>query len=232
MIQLKSESKLQYLFEDQSGAKNIILTGDSHHYIFKVRRHKQDEIIALRDLKNDTLYLYKITKIDKKEAFLELVEEKNLQIAVKKELHIGWCLIEAKNIEKVLPTLNEMGVTKITFITCVRSQQNIRLDIERMERILLNSSQQCGRSRMMEFDTAKNLKEFIEKYPDSYMLNFSQKHISQNSDDIQTIVIGCEGGFTEKEVALFDESKIVGFDTPLILKSESAVCAVASKVLV
>ncbi|KIM03703.1 MAG: 16S rRNA methyltransferase, partial [Sulfurovum sp. AS07-7] len=67
--------------------------------------------------------------------------------------------------------------------------------------------------------------------PKSYMLNFSQNHISE-LNDIETIVIGCEGGFTEKEIALFDESKIVGFDTPLILKSESAVCAVASKILI
>ncbi|WP_318532959.1 hypothetical protein [Sulfurovum mangrovi] len=36
---------------------------------------------------------------------------------------------------------------------------------------------------------------------------------------------------TEKETALFSSEKIVGFDTPLVLKSESAVCAVASKIL-
>lgn len=222
---------MQYLFENQSGAKSIILTGDSHHYIFKVRRHKDGETIALRNLKNDTLYLYKISKIDKKEAILELIEEQELGVSAKKQLHIGWCLIDPKNIEKVLPSLNEMGVDKITFITCKRSQQNIKLDFKRLDRIVLNSSQQCGRSRMMEFDNVNSLNEFLEKYPDSYMLNFSQKHISQNGDDIKTIVIGCEGGFTDKEVALFDESRVVGFDTPLILKSESAVCTVASKLI-
>ncbi len=222
---------MQYLFEGKSGEKNIILTGDSHHYIFKVRRHRQNEIIALRNLQDDTLYLYKISSINKKKAFLELVEEKDLQITAKKELHIGWCLIEPKNIEKVLPSLNEIGVSKITFILCARSQQNNKIDIQRLQRIMLNSSQQCGRSRMMEFDIMGSLKEFLSQNPKSYMLNFSQNHISE-LNDIETIVIGCEGGFTEKEIALFDESKIVGFDTPLILKSESAVCAVASKILI
>lgn len=222
---------MQYLFEDKSGEQNIILRGDSHHYIFKVRRHRQNEIIALRNLKDDTLHLYKIISIDKKEAVLELTEEKNLQITAKKELHIGWCLIEPKNIEKVLPSLNEIGVSKITFISCARSQQNNKIDLERFRRIVLNSSQQCGRSQMMEFEKMDSLKEFLSKNPDSYILNFSQNHIS-NGRDIKTIVIGCEGGFTDKEVALFDASKIIGFDTPLILKSESAVCAVASKVLV
>ena len=48
---------------------------------------------------------------------------------------------------------------------------------------------------------------------------------------IDTIVVGCEGGMTEDEVALFAPQRVIGFDTPLVLKSESAVCAVASKVL-
>jgi len=32
-------------------------------------------------------------------------------------------------------------------------------------------------------------------------------------------------------VALFQKENIMGLDTPLILKSESAVCAIASKLL-
>jgi len=222
---------MQYLYHENSGQSELVLSGDEHHYVFKVRRHRQNEIIALRNLKDDTLYLYKIVSIDKKEAFLELVEEKNLQITAKKELHIGWCMIEPKNIEKVLPSLNEMGVSKITFILCTRSQQNNKIDLERLHRIVLNSSQQCGRSHMMEFDTIGSIKEFLSQNPNSYMLNFSQNHISE-LNDIETIVIGCEGGFTDKEIVLFDKTKIVGFDTPLILKSESAVCAVVSKILI
>jgi len=61
-------------------------------------------------------------------------------------------------------------------------------------------------------------------------LNFSQNKIGSQSS-IDTIVIGCEGGFHEDEVALFEADKIIGLDTPLVLKSESAVCAVASKLL-
>lgn len=221
---------MQYLFYEDSGAKNIKLIGDNHHYIFKVRRHKEGDILGLRNLKNDILYIYKINSIDKKEAFLELVEERELIISTNKKLHIGWCVIEPKNIEKVLPSLNEIGVDKITFITCKRSQQNIKIDFERLHRIVLNSSQQCGRSRMMKFESAKSLKEFLEYYPQSYMLNFSQNHIS-NIGDIETIIIGCEGGFNDEEIKFFDKNRIVGFDTPLILKSESAVCAVSSKVL-
>lgn len=222
---------MQYLYHKDSGYDQLILRGDEHHYIFKVRRHRQNEIIALRNLEDDILYLYKIVSIDKKEAFLELVEEKVLQITAKNALHIGWCLIDVKNIEKILPTLNEMGVDKITFILCKRSQQNIKVDFDRLNRIVLNSSQQCGRSSIMNFELSTSLEDFLSKNPQSYMLNFSQNYISSSSD-MDTIVIGCEGGFSDSEIKLFGVDKIVGFDTQLILRSESAVCAVASKILI
>jgi 16S rRNA (uracil1498-N3)-methyltransferase len=62
------------------------------------------------------------------------------------------------------------------------------------------------------------------------MLNFSENHL-KSDNHISTIVIGCEGGFHDEEVALFKSENIIGLDTPLVLKSESAACAVASKIL-
>jgi len=60
------------------------------------------------------------------------------------------------------------------------------------------------------------------------MLNFSEQKLSKKAN-IRTVLIGCEGGFTAEEVALFNAENIMGLETPLILKSESATCAVASK---
>jgi len=77
---------------------------------------------------------------------------------------------------------------------------------------------------------ADSLEDFLEKYPETVMLNFSEQTLNEKSD-ISTMLIGCEGGFTLDEKALFKSKKIMGLDTPLILKSESAVCAVASKLL-
>lgn len=83
---------------------------------------------------------------------------------------------------------------------------------------------------MMQLETADDLEDFLVQYPESKMLNFSEENFI-SSTPFETIVIGCEGGFHEEEVALFNKENIIGFDTPLVLKSESAVCAVASKIL-
>jgi 16S rRNA (uracil1498-N3)-methyltransferase len=219
-----------YLYHKEAGQPQLTLLGDEHRYIFKVRRHKIDDTLYLRNLEDGLLHRYLITYIDKRSVILELQESQTLEIKAKVPLHIGWCVIDPKSIEKVLPSLNEMGVDKITFIYCKRSQKSFKVDFTRLEKILLNSSQQSGRSEMMQLEMADDLESFLKVNPESKMLNFSENSVD-SQEDIKTIVIGCEGGFHADEVALFKSENIVGFDTPLVLKSESAVCAVASKLL-
>lgn len=219
-----------YLYHKEAGALQLTLLGDEHRYIFKVRRHKIDDTLYLRNLEDGLLHRYLITDIDKRAVTLELQESQTLEIKAKIPLHIGWCVIDPKNIEKVLPSLNEMGVEKITFIYCKRSQKSFKVDLKRLEKILLNSSQQSGRSEMMQLEMADDLESFLYDNPNAKMLNFSENHLITTTKE-ETIVIGCEGGFHEEEVALFGSENIVGFDTPLVLKSESAVCSVAAKIL-
>jgi len=219
-----------YLYSTLAGNPQLSLEGDEHRYIFKVRRHKEGDTLYLRNLEDGLLHRYLITFMDKRASNLTLQESMTLEVKAKQSLHIGWCVIDPKSVEKVLPSLNEMGVEKITFIYCKRSQKSFKLDFKRLEKILLNSSQQSGRSQMMQLETAEDLAQFLEDYPKSKMLNFSKNNFI-GSTTLDTIVIGCEGGFHEDEVALFITENIVGFDTPLVLKSESAVCAVASKLL-
>ena len=219
-----------YLYHKEAGKSHLTLTGDEHRYIFKVRRHKVDDTLYLRNLEDGLLYRYLISSIDKRMVTLLLKESQVLEVKVKKTLHIGWCVIDPKSIEKVITSLNEMGVEKITFIYCKRSQKSFKIDFKRLEKILLNSSQQSGRSEMMKLEMVEDIENFLTQNPQSKMLNFSENKIVSKSS-IDTIVIGCEGGFHEDEVALFEEKRILGLDTPLVLKSESAVCAVASKIL-
>ncbi|MCO4844684.1 MAG: 16S rRNA (uracil(1498)-N(3))-methyltransferase [Sulfurovum sp.] len=219
-----------YLYHKEAGQSQLTLLGDEHRYIFKVRRHKVDDTLYLRNLEDGLLHRYLITYLDKRSVNLELQESQTLDIKAKVALHIGWCVIDPKNIEKVLPSLNEMGVEKITFIYCKRSQKSFKVDFKRLEKILLNSSQQSGRSDMMKLEMADDLESFLKANPESKMLNFSENKVDSQKH-IETIVIGCEGGFHENEVALFKSEDMIGFDTPLVLKSESAVCAVASKLL-
>lgn len=220
-----------FSFYDGAGEKEIKLKGELFKYLIKVRRHNVGDIIAFRKSKQrDILYRYRLQKIDARVATLILQDAKEYILKASKELHIGWCIIDTKSIEKVLHILNESGVSKITFITCKRSQKNFRLDFRRFNRILDTSSQQCGRSDEMIFETSESVEEFLQKYPKTAIFDFGGKSI-EDIKKIQTVLIGCEGGFTEQERQLFDTDSIFSFKTPMILRSESAVVAISNKIL-
>ncbi len=222
---------MQYLYHPDAGAEFLQLTGDPNRYLFKVRRHRVGEQVHLRS-GDDTLYAYTIDTLDKKTAHLTLIDQVSLPIHATQTLHIGWCQIDPKSIEKVLPILNEMGVAQLTFFPCARSQQNFRLDHERMQKILQNSSQQCGRTRLMILEEAESMEAFLNAYPEAKLLHFSQDQSLSCTREDTTIILGPEGGFTDAEVARFTPEQIVGLDTPMILRSESASVAVAARVLV
>ena len=220
-----------YLLNDNAGQEKLILKGETYKYLVKVLHHCLGDELQLRNKENiEELYLYKIIAIDGRKLELALLSKQEYEVKPSKNLHIAWCIIDPKSIEKVLPSLNEIGVEKITFIYCKRSQKSFKLDFKRLEKILLNSSQQSGRSKMMKLEMSEDLQTFIAQNPQSKMLNFSKNNFIQSAT-FDTIVVGCEGGLHEDEIALFKAEDIIGFNTPLVLKSESATCAVASKIL-
>jgi 16S rRNA (uracil1498-N3)-methyltransferase len=220
-----------FTFHKDAGEKEIELKGESFKYLIKVRRHKIGDIIAMRQYTDrDNLYRYKLQSIDSRRAVLLLQDMQKYTLKASKNLHLGWCIIDTKSIEKVLPMLNESGVYKITFITCKRSQKNFKLDFERFNRILDTSSQQCGRSEIMSFDTCSCVKDFLQQYPKTAIFDFGGKDI-ENSEDIETVLVGCEGGFSEDERKLFDTNRLFTFKTPMILRSETAVVAISNQIL-
>ncbi|MEA3497966.1 MAG: 16S rRNA (uracil(1498)-N(3))-methyltransferase [Campylobacterota bacterium] len=223
---------MQFTYHKNSGDSVLTIEAELHKYLFKIRRHSIEDNLFFRNLKDNNLYQYKVQNIDRRKTTLELISFDEKVIEPSRKLHIGWCKIDPKSIEKNLAALNELGVTKITFISCEYSQKQYKINLEKLEKILINSSQQSGRSNIIELCESKSLDSFLEQYPDTYMFNFSSNLVDDKKDDIDTLVIGCEGGFSFVEIDKFDTNKIVGINSNIILRSETAAVAVASKILV
>jgi len=221
---------MRFLHHPEAGASSLKVEGEAYRYLFKVRRFRREDPLPLRNLRDDHLYTYRVEHLDRRSVLLVLESSQRLPILPSRPLHLGWCLVDPRTVEKSLPSLNEIGVGRITFIRCARSQSNFIPDFERLQRILVNSSQQCGRSRLMELGEAESLSAFLQEYSESRLLDFSSERLGCDAG-IETLVVGCEGGMTEEERALFAPERIVGFDTPLILRSESAACAAAARIL-
>ena len=220
-----------YVFDERAGEKSFTIKGELHKYLVKVRRHVNGDQLSFRNKENiERLYTYKLVDVEPRSATLELIDEKLFEVKPEKELHIAWCVIDAKSVEKVLPSLCEIGVSRISFIFCERSQKNFKVDIKRYERIVEASMQQSGRSSLMAFDTYKNIESFISEFPDTKVFDFCENILTQESD-FDRVLIGCEGGFSPKEKDFLQKQEVFRLQTPMVLRSESAVMAVASKIL-
>jgi len=222
---------VRFLFDDEAGKERLTLKGESFKYIIKVRRHQAGDELGFRNPKDsERLYRYEIVTVDGRTAVLELRSQAIEVLKAAKRLHIGWCVVDSKSVEKVLPLLNELGVAKITFIYCDRSQKNFKADFKRYERILESSMQQCGRSEMMVFDEQKNIEAFLAENPETVVFDFCEEVLGEGSG-IETVLIGSEGGFSEAEREMLSSQRMVRLDTPMILRSETAATAIASKIL-
>lgn len=222
---------MQFVYDKSSKNEILELVDENYNYIIKARRHKIDDEIYFRNLEDDFIYLYKIVEINKKSATLTLINSEKKVIENSRKLHLVWCVVDPKTVEKSISSLNEIGVDKITFVYSDFSQKNFKINIEKLNKILINSSSQCGRSSIIKLEISKSLDGFLSQNPKSYILDFSNSFIDDKKDDIDTLVIGCEGGFSKREKGNFNKDFVVGFNSNLILRSETAIVSATSKIL-
>lgn len=214
---------MQFLYHKDSGEKNIILDNQAFHHVFNVRRQK-DSILILANMLDSKLYSYKILQVGKKQATLELIDSKSIKQNSPKT-HIIQAIIDMNEFSKILPYLNELFVEKITFFYSDFSQRNEKINIEKLHKILLNSSMQCGRLSIMKIEIMKNLNEVLNIYRDSIALDFNDNRI--NIKNHNSFIIGAEGGFSKNERELLKD-RLFGIDNPLIMRAKTASIFVAA----
>ena len=106
---------MQFLYHKDAGNPLVSVNDENVNYLMKVRRVQLGETLALRNLNDDNLYTYELSEIDKKALTLRLQASQNAPSNIKSHLHLLWAIIEPKIIEKTLPMLNELGVSRISF---------------------------------------------------------------------------------------------------------------------
>ncbi len=220
---------MQFNYCEESGQTSLILHVKEYSYIFKVRRVVTGAKLDFSNLSDGKIYTYEINSINKKEANLTLIETKEVKKTLTCKLHVGWCVVDSKTIEKHIAMLSEMGVEKLTFVYAEFSQKNYKVDEKRLKRILINSCEQSGRTTLMQIEILQNVKEFLEIYPKSSIIDFSENFLSGN-ENIESFLVGPEGGFSQNERKLFQNRDIVGLRCVNILRSQTAVVGVCAKI--
>ena len=201
------------------------------HYLTKVMRIKENEVFSLFNKNGE--WEAKILGISKN--IVEFKTTKQLRQKENfKELWLAFSPIKSNYQNFMIQKATELGVTK--FLPIIFDRTVVRkINKERLEKIVIEASEQSNRINVPTIEDAQNLNGFLKK--NSMDLIFTD--LNSNNDKIDKfkltdkpvcIIIGPEGDFSETE-----REKILSFNSVQaikinenILRSETAVISAIS----
>ena len=170
------------------------------HYLAKVMRIKESEVFSIFNQNGE--WEAKVLKISK-----GIVEFKTVKQLRKKEsskeLWLAFSPIKSNYQNFMIQKATELGVTK--FLPIIFDRTVVRkINNERLEKIVIEASEQSNRLNVPEIEKSQNLKNFLNSNSMDLIftdLNSDNKKIEKSklTDKPICIIIGPEGDFSEAE---------------------------------
>lgn len=233
------KEKRFYINEELFEGKNVCLEGEEFHHLANVMRARIGDSVCLFN-GNGKFYFGKITQINKKNAEILIQNEQISQNEPKINLTIYQALAKGDKLSLVMQKITEIGASNLCLFESefcdVKSNTGKQ---ERLDNISISAAKQCGRASLVQTSGIFNIKQVAEQ-----IKNYDAFYVAYEAEDGATlsnslilnkgklqniaIMIGAEGGFSEKEIELLksSEAKIVSLGNR-ILRTETAsiVCA-------
>ena len=201
------------------------------HYLAKVMRIKESEVFSIFNQNGE--WEAKVLKISK-----GIVEFKTIKQLRKKEsskeLWLAFSPIKSNYQNFMIQKATELGVTK--FLPIIFDRTVVRkINNERLQKIVIEASEQSNRLNVPEIEKAQNLKNFLNANSMDLIftdLNSDNKKIDKLklTDKPICIIIGPEGDFSEaerEEILSFKGVQSLKINEN-ILRSETAVISAIS----
>ena len=225
------------LFFSKSLSLNLIdkLDKSQSHYLNKVMRLKVDQIFSLFNSSGE--WEAKILNISRNIIEFNITKQLRKKESIK-EIWLAFSPIKSNYFNFMIQKATELGVTKFFPIVFERSIVR-KINKDRLEKIIIEASEQSNRINIPEILNLKNLKEFLENFPNDGSLIFCD--INSNKEKIDAllskknrgplcILIGPEGDFSEVErQSIIDIKQSISLSLSYnILRSETAAIAAIS----
>jgi 16S rRNA (uracil1498-N3)-methyltransferase len=197
---------------------------------FRVFRFKTGDRIILF-FNNGFDYEFVFVSINKNEACLEKKSKKEKINFLKRKIFLFQSIIKKDNFEWIVEKGTEVGVFSFEPVISERSEKK-NLNLERLNLIAKEATEQSGRNFVPNISEPKNLSEILENLKMSAVAfdgsgnKFSSSQIK--SENELAIFVGPEGGFSDKERLWFSKSNIKTVKmSGNILRSETAAIIMA-----
>ena len=234
-----------FLIREEEIKDSLIRLVDKENlfHLTRVLRIKPNEKVKFID-KNHIVYTCEVKKTDKNclEAKILSKEESARCLNINIVLVQSVLMTDAQNL--LIANATQTGVKKIYPVLSDNvsvSKKNTENRSEKWQKIVLENFKQCERADMAEVLEVGNLLDTIKRFDKKNVLIFAEKY--ENST-VQTalkdvdktsaiaVVIGPEGGFSEKEFEYFKKEnyKLITLGK-MIYKAPNAVIAALSNVI-
>lgn len=228
--------------------QDIITVSDSEnfHHISRVMRAKIGETLVLVD-ENATQYKVVVKNIDSKSIITKVVETLKVNHSLGLSLYLAQCVLKTDAQNLVVQKATELGVKGIVPIVsdnCVIKTQVADAKIPKWQKIANEAVKQCERTdfpvvgnlttlEKILADSSYDIKIACVERNQSMTLKSCLRKILPVEDKKILVIIGPEGGFSAKELALLNSCDGVykaGLGK-LILRAETAVVAALSNII-
>lgn len=179
--------------------------------------------------------LFELSKVTKSSAILNKVKQQKPQFP-SKNIWLFWSLLKRDNNELILQKCTELGVSNFAPII---TERTIKKDfkLERAQKIVIEAAEQCGRADIPKIASPIKLEKAVSESKDKLRLFIADQTGQTLDSKFQVprtlgLLIGPEGGWTDKEQALFEENKIPSLKlAEFTLRAETAAIVATSKLL-
>lgn len=205
----------------------FVLDGPEAHHLATVRRFAVGDRITLFN-GDGREYPAEILSLGRKSVALTILRADEVNRELPFSLIVASALPKGDRADFLIEKLTELGVTR--FVPLITARSIVQPKVEKYERMVIESSKQCGRNVLMQIAAPTMWKDFVRsELPTQRFVLHTEDGTPIGKGQEAVAAIGPEGGFTDEEIAL---AVAVGWQHatlgPRVLRVETAALAVAS----
>ncbi|NIP29435.1 MAG: RsmE family RNA methyltransferase [Candidatus Dadabacteria bacterium] len=213
------------------------ISGDDYKHITKVLRLKVGNNITLFD-ESSFEHEAKIINITTRDLTLEIQDSKKVKRESDLTLNLFQCIPKSSKFELIIQKATELGVTNIIPVISERTQNIKNFKRDRLNRIAIESSKQCNRTKPLKIYEIVN---YYDSFPTYYKSDINIiLHIKSNESfksylnkypgkiSSVNIYIGPEGGFTNNEIEVAKKNNYtdLGLGNRILRTETAAISAI------
>ncbi len=203
---------MRRFFGEKKGEKIEIAGEEFNHLKNVLRMSVGDELLV--SLNDEYEYICEIVKIEKAHALCKINGKRECEGNPKKNIVIFQAITKGAKFEFIVQKATEIGIAKVVpFLSEFVIAKVSESKRDRLMSIALNACKQCERTIVPEIAEVTDVEGVISQFKDFDLVLFANEraNVGQQIKNLDkhkniAIIVGSEGGFSQKEKERFEEA--------------------------